>query len=194
MPVELPQQDDLEKKAAESILGDASLRDELTDDEAQPLIDWGLAQVAQIARRASLMASTEAVEAALDDVRRLMKRVNRVVRHRALGDAEAVRSDLERLGALSARLFGDAVPRAALSQVDTFMAEQGNLSNGQVVKRLLGMFAPPLSLASQVTGPEAQPPPAAPQTPPQFGALPVNHQLTAPQSPDLLSNGEEKEA
>lgn len=193
MPVELPQQDDLEKKAAELILGDASLRDELTDDEAQPLIDWGLAQVAQIARRASLMASAEAVEAALDDVRRLMKRVNRVVRHRALGDAEAVRSDLERLSELSARLFGDAVPRAALSQVDTFMAEQGNLSNGQVVKRLLGMFAPPLSLASQAAGPEA-PPTAAPQTPPQFGALPVNHQLTAPKSPDLLSSGEEREA
>lgn len=193
MPVELPQQDDLEKKAVESILGDASLRDELTDDEAQPLIDWGLAQVAQIARRASLMASTEAVEAALDDVRRLMKRVNRVVRHRALGDAEAVRSDLERMGALSARLFGDAVPRAALSQVDAFMAEQGNLSNAQVIKRLLGMFAPPLSLASQAAGPEAQPSSPAPQAPPQFGALPVNHQLTAPKSPDLLSNGEEKE-
>jgi len=192
MPVELPQSNDLEQKAAESILGDASLRDELTDDEAQPLIDWGLTQVAQIARRAALMASTEAMEAALDDVRRLMKRVNRVVRHRALGDAEAVRSDLERLGALSARLFGDAAPRTTLSQVDAFMAEQGNLSNAQVVKRLLGMFAPPLSLASQGAGPEVQPP-AAPQTPPQFGALPMNPQLTAPKSPDLLSNGEEKE-
>ena len=43
----------LKKRAAETILGDVDLRDELTDDEAQPLIDFGLAQVEALARRAA---------------------------------------------------------------------------------------------------------------------------------------------
>jgi hypothetical protein len=52
-----PNPEEIEARMAESILGDEGLRDELTDEEAQPLIDFGLRQVHDLARRASAQAA-----------------------------------------------------------------------------------------------------------------------------------------
>lgn len=184
MPVEQPDalnaddQQALEQEAAESILGDASLRDELTDAEAKPLIDWGLNNVAALARQVASQSMAETLRATVTDMRRLMKRINRLVGHRAQGgDAEQMRKDLRRLGKVSAELFGEALPQPDEAAVEAFIAEQAGLSTEQLVSRLLALYAPP------------EPPPNLLKAPPEMGKLtapPEPGKLAALPAPDLL--------
>lgn len=154
MPVPTPDPHELERRAAERIMGDPSLRDELTDEEARALIDWGLAQAAALVQRAVAQGTTETLDAAVDDLRRLMKRINRLVGHRTAGETERLPRDLERLARVSEQLYGNAAPRAAMAGPETFLAEMAGLDNAQLVQRLLQDFTPP-------------PPPPAPQPDPQ---------------------------
>ncbi|MBN1967411.1 MAG: hypothetical protein JW910_22345 [Anaerolineae bacterium] len=176
MPVEQPdafneaEQHELEEEAAESILGDPSLRDELTDDEARPLIDWGLHQVAALAKQVASQGMAETMRTTVTDMRRLMKRINRLAGHRAQGGGEEqLRNDLRRLGKVSAELFGEAITPPDEVTVEAFIAEQASLSNEQLVNRLLSLYAPP-------EGP-----------PPQLKAPPESPRLTAPPEPGRLS-------
>ncbi len=202
MPVETPNPEELEARAAESILGDAGLRDELTDDEARPLIEWGLRQASAMARRvvaeAALQSSMETLDDSLTSLRRLMKRINRLVGRRGEGDPERLRKDFARLASLSEKLYGDAVSRPETAQVEAFLVKQAALSNEQVVTTLLAMFAPPPEPLDQLDAPltpdrlAAPPKPEALSAPPQpekLTAPPDRQKLTGPEPPDLLSQG-----
>ncbi len=161
MPVPTPDPHELEQRAAERIMGDPSLRDELTDEEARPLLDWGLAQAAALVQRAVAQGTTETLDAAVDDLRRLMKRINRLVGHRTAGETERLPKDLERLARVSEQLYGSAVPRAAMARPEAFLAEVVGLDNAQLVQRLLQDFTPPSPpLAGEPSAP--QPGPQAP--------------------------------
>lgn len=186
-------------RAAEDILGDPGLRDELTDDEAQPLIDWGLEQVKLLARHAAARAQPAPLDDELKHLRRLMKRINRFVGLRALGDPEALATELERLTVVSRKLYGerpgllpDAPSRTAL--VD----EMADMSNSAVVLKLLALLGPEEAAAQYSTAqedaeptlqPRHEPPPALsqPPQPEQLAAPPQPERLTAPPEPDQLA-------
>lgn len=211
MPVETPNPEELEARAAESILGDAGLRDELTDDEAKPLIEWGVSQASAMARRvvaeAALQSDIDTLDESLASLRRLMKRVNRIVGRRAEGDPESLRKDVDRLASLSEKLYGDLVSRPDTAQVEAFLTQQSLLSNEQIVAKLLAMYAPPPEPFNQLDAPpkpgELSAPPkpdqlgappkpgelSAPQQPEQLEAPPDRQKLTGPEPPDLLSQG-----
>ncbi len=136
--------DDLARRAAEQLLGDASLRDELTDSEAQPLIDWGLAQATALARSAAALPDAEpVVDEAVKGLRRLMKRINRFIGLRAYHDPDALAGELDRLRVVSAKLYGE---RPALLPDDAaryaLVDEIDGLGNDEVVERLLALFGP----------------------------------------------------
>jgi len=202
VPQEANGPEELEKRVVESLMSDPGLRDELTDDEARPLMDWGLSQAAAIARRMAAQASAESLDDAVGDLRKLMKRINRLVGHRREGDPELVRKDLRRLAKYSERLFGGTVVRPDEAQLETFLAEQAVLDNRGIVERLLAMFTPPQDAAPSLeTSPEPQrltapPPPEqlhAPPQPEKLDAPPQPHQLAGPESPELLSDQGENE-
>jgi hypothetical protein len=68
--------------AAERLLENSSLRDALTDEQAQQLLDWALAQVRQTAVRTANLPDNDA-EPVLDEtttaVSQVMKQINRLV-------------------------------------------------------------------------------------------------------------------
>lgn len=138
MPIEMPPED-LETQAAESILGDTSVRDELTDDEAQPLINWGLAQIKAVLGRQQEAAPAEE---ALDDLRKLLKRINRFTGKRMMDAPEDLRRDLERMAKYSRSVHGEDFPAPDEAQLDAFMQEHEALTNGEVVQKLMQLFAP----------------------------------------------------
>jgi len=93
-----------QRLAIEMILESESLTDDLQDDEAEILLDWGLAQAEACALATQQIADEEEARPALDQgvttVRRAMRLVNDIVAERMdLGDGEMV-EDLLRLVSL----------------------------------------------------------------------------------------------
>ncbi len=196
MALEQSDSDKLRERAAESITGDPGLRDELTDAEAMPLIDWGVAQSVALAQRAARMESPEVLDDSLRNIRKIMKRINRLVGARVAGDLDGVRSNLDRLTHLSTKVYGEAIQPPNLPQVESFVAEQSALTNQQLIARLLAMFAPPLEPPDQITAPDSPdqlaPPPerdrlAAPPSPEKLSAPPRREQISAPPTPGQLA-------
>jgi hypothetical protein len=173
-----PNPEEIEARMAESILGDEGLRDELTDEEAQPLIDFGLRQVHDLARRASAQAAGLTLDDSVDNLRRLMKRINRFVGERAQGDPELTRQSLERVARVSQELYGNAVLPPSLAEIEGFLKVQADLNTAQVVERLTRMFAPP-DLPAPGLG--------APLTPEQLSGPPKRDQLAGPPRPEQLA-------
>lgn len=71
------------QKLQERLVSDSSLRDALADDEAQQLLDWGLAQLRREVQRAAALPSPEArsqLETQVGAVRQVMRQANRMVR------------------------------------------------------------------------------------------------------------------
>jgi hypothetical protein len=71
-----------QRRAAERLLDNSSLRDALTDDQGKQLLDWGLAQTDAAAERTAKLPDAEA-DPALEDhvtaVSDVMRQVNRLV-------------------------------------------------------------------------------------------------------------------
>lgn len=199
-----PNPEEIEARMAESILGDEGLRDELTDEEAQPLIDFGLRQIHDLARRASAQAAGLTLDDSMDHLRKLMKRINRFVGERAQGDPELTRQSLERVARVSQELYGHAVLPPSLAEMEGFLKVQADLNTAQVVERLTRMFAPPdlpapeldappkpEQLASppkldQLSGPAKRDQIAGPPKQEQLAGPPKRDQLAAPPRPNLL--------
>lgn len=205
----MPQSQDpgeLAARAAEQLLGDAGLRDELTDDEAQPLLDWGLAQVKALAyataAESAVDSSPEAAEEALKGIMRLLKRINRFVGLRAQGDPDALAVELDRLRAVSGKLYGERP--GLLPDEDARYAlldEIAAMDTPDVIQHLLGVFGPAAENAAPVaetvlpdaesgSAPEAAiEPPLLPrhEVPPALSSPPQPAQLDAPPSLDRLA-------
>lgn len=160
---ETPEAGRLKQLAAEMILSASSLTDELTDEEAQPLIDWGLRQAEAAAddlSRASQEGGTPAFQYygdvladRLDAVRRIMKRTNRLAVRRQAMPAEEVREELRRLLALA-----ESVPRPpslnmqAVPMADLSVA-RSDLENGPFVRALVGLLDDSPWVGEQQDGP-----------------------------------------
>lgn len=70
------------RQAAEILVSDSSLRDNLTDAQAQQLLEWGTAHARETAERTARFADEDAlplIEAKVDQVRDVMRRVNRLI-------------------------------------------------------------------------------------------------------------------
>lgn len=101
------------QRAAESILGNESLTEGLSDAVAQVLLDWGVACAEQIARSTAGMDDAEAEEAMsqrLRATRRLMRWVRMWTTHRADIDAEARAEYLAKLIRQAAVIYQHYTP------------------------------------------------------------------------------------
>lgn len=80
------------RKAAEPLLENSTLRDALTDEQGQQLLDWGLAQVKQAVADTLSVADSE-IEAVLEEQTAAIGRIMRVVNQ--LIDGMATTTDEE---------------------------------------------------------------------------------------------------
>ncbi len=68
--------------AAEQVIGDSSLTDEMDDAEASALLDWAAGLARQAAAQTLELddaAASEILAARMQDVRRLVRRINRLI-------------------------------------------------------------------------------------------------------------------
>ena len=71
-----------ERDLAEQLLGDSRLRDNLTDTQAKPLLDWGLARVSGLAEYTAVLPDEDAlplIEQRFAAIRTIVKLVNEIM-------------------------------------------------------------------------------------------------------------------
>jgi hypothetical protein len=139
----------LQKLAAETILSASSLTDELTDEEARPLIAWGMAQAKAAARQVASQAFTTALPAQdireivanrLTPVRRTLKLINNLVAERHDLSVETMTEELQYLHELAGRL--PEPPLAAAGEaLSELAAQQTDMDNATFVSAVLSSLA-----------------------------------------------------
>lgn len=129
--------------AAERLLENSSLRDGLNDAQAQRLLDWGLAHVERTAVRSENLTDDDAeplLDGVVTAVSRVIKQVNRLVDGAASMDDEEV---AERLAQLwdNLRLVepGTAVPEH-FAAAQNWLQERRSLGGEQLFDRLAAMI------------------------------------------------------
>jgi hypothetical protein len=142
----------VQRRLAEQILNDESLTEELDDDDANTLIDWGLAQVEAIAQRpapVSFAVDADAAEPEPEDqakkVRKLMKRVSRLVARRANLSFDELQARLAQLteseeaGPTGAPSAPGATRTPDAAPLTTEDLANPQISNKEIIARLLAM-------------------------------------------------------
>lgn len=128
-----------ERAAAESILSNESLTDNLDDKTAQALLDWGLALSKMIVGQTSGLDDQTAEEAmypALKGVRRLMKSLNRWLPDFSVTEAEANQKIFDKIVADIQVIYGQTFTVPSLEEWHQFLTEQQNVTSDQFVVAL----------------------------------------------------------
>jgi hypothetical protein len=122
------------QSAMERIMMDESVTEELADDEAKVLLGWGEQQVTRLADQ---IADEEAFKEASNQLRKLMRRVNRFVGLRGDMDAEEQREKLERIVTAAQELGFGIVPEMAA----VFLQGAPPADNVEAVRQLTDLIA-----------------------------------------------------
>ena len=109
-----------QERAASRILDDESLRDSLTDDEFQPILDWALAVTDRVAASTTDLtddAADKTIEAGIQVIREVTFMVQETLAVHAERDAKDRRNSLEMIGSLLARDNPSGLEKSALGTV-----------------------------------------------------------------------------
>jgi hypothetical protein len=153
-------------RAKEALYGDTTVRDELTDDEAEKLFAWAETRIADLAAR---HLDDDAFDAAWEELRKLLMRINRFVGRRINMSAEEQSDYLTKVADAAASALGITL---APEQMAAFQSKQADLDNAAAVEALTQLIAPPAAASTSGTGHQPTlPEQAAPQpTPPEQAA------------------------
>ena len=118
--------------AVGTILENESLTADLTDDEAQRLIEWGISEARRLATE-----NRESLEEELAALRKLMRGANKLAVESRPMDDDRLRLRLERMRR-PADLLGLPAPTA--EAVDTYIAARQVMTTAEKLERLLLLF------------------------------------------------------
>jgi hypothetical protein len=157
------------QSALQQLYEDANLRDELTDDEAQPLYQWAEAQIAQLDAAA---ADDAAFETSLEALRRLLKSINRFVGRRPFSTPDQQAEGLAKI-AEHAQSLGYALPSERQS---AFLQSQAATDNLSALSALLN------EIGGAVTEAQAESAPTQDSAPVQRPGGGLRSRFSAPQT------------
>lgn len=145
--------------ALQALLEDASLREDVTDDEAKPLFDWA---AEQLKRLDAENADDERFETAVGAIRRIVKSLNWVVGRRTYAGAESLTGFLGK-AATAAQEAGLNPPTLPFSAQALEAREDGPALMGELLASMSGTAAQAAvgPVAAQVEQPPAAPEPQA---------------------------------
>jgi hypothetical protein len=129
------------QQAAEQLLGDESLTDEMQDAEAQTLLDWGIAFSQRLSENTLEMddaIAEEYLSAALPNLRRVIRRTNKLVGSLPQADTEMIAGSL-------AAIFESAaqVPELAATppgDLSTLAGSLAQLSPADALAQILSLL------------------------------------------------------
>lgn len=145
------------KKLQDALLDNAALRDGLKDDEAQPLLDWGLALAVKVTHGLEALPSQTAdlrYEELYEALPKLLTRITWLTLHRAKKGPEWSTRTLDQLNELSRTLHGEGAPQIPALLMTAYANAADGLATPDLIKTLMGHLSP-----SQPAPSEASPPP-----------------------------------
>jgi len=141
---------------ADTIADSGKLRDGLTDDEAIPLVDWGLAYASAYAQAVTGSSAPLPSEQQISDqaynLTRLMTGLNWVATYHDKKDADWLTKTLLMVNKLSQDLWGADAPVMPEDAIAGWLAAQQGRSVSDMLHDLMARFAPPTT-KSPTAGP-----------------------------------------
>jgi hypothetical protein len=147
--------DDQAQRAIQQLYEDTSARDELSDDEANVLLQWGEAQIRELGAR---NLDDTAFDEAISHLNGVLKNINRYTGQRAYKTPEELTALLTEL-ATHAQAMGVDVQAAQLAVPEAQAADGDNIA---VINALTSLVTPGQTPAAQ---PPRPPPPGADDSP-----------------------------
>jgi hypothetical protein len=147
------------KRLQDAILENAAIRDGLHDDEAQPLIDWGLALAVQVTNGLEKLPKAEAeirYEELYGALPKLLTRITWFTLHRVNKGPEWANRTLEQLNELSRTLHGENAPQIPALLMSAYANSADGMATPAMVNTLMqhltlvppSVSLPPISLPS----------------------------------------------
>ncbi|NJL92914.1 MAG: hypothetical protein HC915_03925 [Anaerolineae bacterium] len=136
---------DFGTKLSEAVLSSSALRENLTDDEAQPLVDWGVAQAEQVgAQMGDLlpMQQAMALEEKQTALLKLLTRITWVAVHSANKGEAWTRKTLAQINEYEQVLYGPAAPQLNAELMDRIALGQAGYNQGELVLTLIQALSP----------------------------------------------------
>lgn len=135
--------DELKQRVAEQLLEDSSLTGDLDDAEGRRLLEWGLPITKQLAEQTAGMTLEEAIaylELALKNLRRVIRRINKLIGSLASSTQDELVSLLEKIFEAAGE-----VPVLEFTPPTALESEAANLQGltpGEALSKLIGYFTP----------------------------------------------------
>lgn len=134
------------KQIQEAIASTSAVREGLHDDEATPLIEWGIAHSEHLGRRMAAPGATaptpEQVDSTAFALVRLMTRITWLVVYRNKKDAAWLTRTFAALNQASRELYGEDAPVLSDEEIAAWIAEHPAHSNAELVQGLIARFTP----------------------------------------------------
>jgi hypothetical protein len=134
------------KQIQEAIASTSAVREGLHDDEATPLIEWGIAHSEYLGRRMAAPDATpptpEQVDGTAFALVRLMTRITWLVVYRNKKDAAWLTRTFAALNQVSRELYGEDAPVLSDEEIAAWIAEQPAHSNAELVQGLIARLTP----------------------------------------------------
>ncbi|MBZ0276185.1 MAG: hypothetical protein K8I60_08580 [Anaerolineae bacterium] len=161
------------ERAFESLYADTSSRDELTDDEARVLLQWGEQQITQLAGQE---LDDEQFDAAFAHLRKLISRINRFTGRRSGMSEEDQQAALQNIAASMAgwnaqTLSAQAAPDLTPDRINTYLQHQATLDNIANIQALTALVAPVEAAPPEQTDPSTE---FIPDDPSKTGDIPYD--------------------
>jgi len=134
--------EDLYQHGSEQLLSDSSLRDALDDDQAQQLLDWGMAQLRASAEKAREFPAAQAEIVIADTVqslRRVMQQANRLVERAPQGAEDIYVAVLRFVEGLN-ELDEHTIRLEDLMILEQLALQRDNLERSTVFSRLMAVI------------------------------------------------------
>lgn len=133
-------------KLRDAILSNSAIRDGLHDDEAQPLIDWGMALSDMIGTKLSQMPESE-VEVVYDTYQtalsKLMTRLNWLTIFSKKKGEDWTRKTIGQINELTQTLFGEQAPQLSPDEILQALLVDTETENKVRIAQLMRKVTPP---------------------------------------------------
>jgi hypothetical protein len=203
-------------KQIQDVLADSDkIREGLHDDEAMPLMDWGIQQAEHIGKRLAASPTPPTDPQQISDIgfslARLMTRVTWLVVYRKKKDAAWLTRTFQTINEMNRQLHGPDALVFSDEEITAWIAAENPGSNGDQIKALIDHLTPPAQQPTAPTpdspppgSPPASPPPASPPKPSLTGLAaqiaqalspdpkPAETPPEPPQSPDLTEDSSQQ--
>jgi hypothetical protein len=162
------------QRLQDALLDNAAMRDGLTDSEAQPLLDWGLALAVRVTTGLEQRSKAEAevrYEELYAALPKLLTRISWLTLHRAAKGPDWATRTLEQLNEFNRALHGDSAPQIPALLMTSYASAADGMARPDFIKALMDHLSPVAADSATLAAPPPVDSASLPPSPPDPKSL-----------------------